>query len=63
MYYRKKGFTLIEILVVIFIISLVVSITYPVTMNLMDKFENYIKKAERTNLKNKEKFKKFLNDE
>ena len=59
----KKGFTLIEILIVITIIAITVSIVFPAFFKIQEKFENYIKKAEQKNLQKKKQFISFIKDE
>ncbi|HIE59668.1 MAG TPA: prepilin-type N-terminal cleavage/methylation domain-containing protein [Persephonella sp.] len=61
--YSKKGFTLIEILIIVAIIAIAISIVYPLSTKTLDKFNKYIKNVEKKHILKKEKFKKFLNDE
>lgn len=60
---NKSGFTLIEILITITIISLSIAIVYPVSVKILDKFENYISKFEEKQNKDKERFERFIRDE
>ncbi len=59
----KKGFTLIEILVVISIIAITVGVVYPSFFKLQEKYKNYISKIEKQNQIKKEKFISFIKDE
>jgi prepilin-type N-terminal cleavage/methylation domain-containing protein len=59
----RRAFTLIEILLVVTIISLVVSITYPVGIKLLKKFNSFLSKVEKQNAERKKQFEKFLRDE
>jgi len=59
----KNGFTLIEILVVVVIISIAVIVVYPISTKILDKFNAYIENVEKKHLHIKEEFDKFLQDE
>jgi len=59
----KKGFTLIEILIVISIIAITVGIVYPSFFKLQEKYKNYISQVEKKNELKKEKFLSFIKDE
>jgi len=59
----KKAFTLLEILLVIAIISLAVSITYPAGVKILERFNSFLDKVEKKSMERKKQFEKFLNDE
>jgi prepilin-type N-terminal cleavage/methylation domain-containing protein len=59
----KKGFTIIEILLVVAIISLAIMIAFPAANKLSTKFNSYLENVEKRHLEKKENFQRFLNDE
>ena len=61
--YYKKGFTLIEILIVIVIISISIAVVYPASEKFLNKITTYIQSFQIKNKKEKEKFNKFIKDE
>ncbi len=63
MLYHKLGFTLIEILIVILIISIVSGVVVPVAYRLTDKFNARIEKYEDNNMKRMAKFLSFITEE
>ncbi len=63
MLYHKFGFTLIEILIVILIISIVSGVVVPVAYRLTDKFNARIEKYEDINKKKMAEFLSFITEE
>jgi prepilin-type N-terminal cleavage/methylation domain-containing protein len=59
----KKAFTLLEILLVIAIITLAVTITYPSGVKILERFNAFLEKVEKKSMEKKKRFEKFLNDE
>jgi len=51
----KKGFTIIELLIVIFIIAIVTGVVAPTAYKIAERYKVYINKYEK--IKNKEKLK------
>jgi len=61
--FSKKAFTILEVLLVILIISLILSVTYPVGIKLIKKFNAFLEKVEKDSAKKREEFRRFLRDE
>ncbi len=59
----KRGFTLIEILVVMAIIAITVGVVFPTYFKLQEKYRNYISQIENKNQQMKQKFISFIKDE
>jgi len=59
----KKSFTLMELLVVLFIISLIIALIMPNGSKLFDKVSNKIKNFKKIIFIKDEKFKCFLKEE
>jgi prepilin-type N-terminal cleavage/methylation domain-containing protein len=57
-----NGFTLIEMLVIMALISISVALVYPSLLNLRGKFDTLIEKATAENNVKKETFTHFVND-
>jgi len=57
-----KGFTLIEMLIVILIIAITSAIVAPVAYKSVEKFDNLISKAKERNIQKKIKFLSFISD-
>lgn len=59
----KKGFTLIEILIVIAIIATTLAVVYPSFFKIEAKFTQLLQKAEEKELIKKRNFLSFIKDE
>lgn len=57
-----NGFTLIEMLVIMVLISISVALVYPSLHDLREKFDNLIEKADAGKNVKKETFTRFVND-
>ena len=57
-----NGFTLIEMLVIMVLISISVALVYPSVHNLREKFDALIEKADTDKNVKKETFTRFVND-
>jgi len=57
-----NGFTLIEMLVIMVLISISVALVYPSLHNLREKFDTLIEKADADKNVKKETFTRFVND-
>ena len=58
----ESGFTLIEMLVIMVIMSISVALVYPSLHDLRDKFDTLIEKSGDENTVKKETFTRFVND-
>lgn len=58
----KKGFTLIEMLVVILLIAIASGIVAPVAYKSVEKFDNLIEKAKKEDVKRYIHFLEFITD-
>jgi prepilin-type N-terminal cleavage/methylation domain-containing protein len=58
----ENGFTLIEMLVIMVIMSISVALVYPSLHDLREKFDTLIEKSGEENTVKKETFTRFVND-
>ncbi len=58
----SDGFTLIEMLVVLLLISISVAIVYPSMFTMRDKYDDQLKAASDEQSKKKEAFTRFVTD-
>ncbi len=58
-----QGFTLVEILIVMLIMTLAIAVVYPVSYKMVDRFDLYLEKFSGRNLEKKERFMAFIQDE
>ena len=59
----QRGFTLIEILVVMLIMVIAISVVYPVSYRMVDRFALYLEKYSVRNQEKKDRFLAFIHDE
>ncbi|GAM08229.1 hypothetical protein OR1_00500 [Geobacter sp. OR-1] len=59
---RTKGFTLVEMLVVLVLISISVALVYPSLFGIRDKFDAQLEKASSDRSIKKESFARFISD-
>jgi len=59
----EKGFTLIEIMVVIVILVVTIAVVFPVSYKMVEKFDRYIAEHQAAQDLKQEKFKKFIIDQ
>ncbi len=57
---NRRGFTLVEMLIVIALISVAVSLVYPSMFKTWERFDNLLKTAEMNQAKRKEAFIRFI---
>lgn len=57
-----NGFTLVEMLVILVLISISVALVYPSLLNMREKFDTLIEKADADKNSKKEAFTHFVND-
>ena len=60
--YASNGFTLVEMLVIMVLISISVALVYPSLHDLRDKFDTLIEKVDADKNVKKETFTRFVND-
>ena len=58
----RKGFTLIEILIVVLIVAITSSVVAPVAYNGVKKFHKLISKYQKTQVKEKLNYLSFISD-
>jgi prepilin-type N-terminal cleavage/methylation domain-containing protein len=61
-YCRCKGFTLVEVLVLLSIMSIVVALVFPASYKTVEKFENYLQSHSSNQQNRQMHFDQFISD-
>jgi len=59
----EKGFTLIEIMVVIVILVITIAVVFPVSYRMVEKFDRYIARHQAAQDLKQEKYMNFITDQ
>ena len=61
-YCRCSGFTLVEVLVLLSIMSIVVALVFPASYKTVERFENYLQAHSRSQQNRQVHFNQFISD-